>query len=966
MKPFLALSFSVFFLSSLAQAQPQETASGVLMVKFKPSDARRGFSPTSLLASLGDEFRLSPVWTEGHERAFQRTALRNAPRQIESASLESLSRIYALTFPERLDATLIAARLRKLDAVEWVEPKFIRRFHVVPNDPLIGASFSSQNYLDFHRLFQAWDLSQGSRDVVIAIIDSGVDYLHPDLANKMWLNEDEIPDNRLDDDGNGFIDDVIGWDFWQSGTVANPVQDNDPRGEFFVHGTHVAGIATAETNNGVGIAGVGYKCRYMNLKAGGTEAQPSAVGFGFEAMLYAVANGASVVNCSWGAEGFSSFENEVVNFATAQGVVVIASAGNGGGTTAETDPIYPAAYQNALSVGSVNHFGALLNQRSSFSSYGATLDVLAAGNGVLSAVFQGQYGLLSGTSMSAPIASGVAGLLKALRPNWSAARIRLQLRSTADALDAFNPANANLLGKGRLNALQALTRVVPGLEVVRYDYDPLSQSLFVELVNHGAPTSNAVSFQLRSLDGGATVSNPFQSSTRLNSGDTLRLTFRVSVSALDPSPRLLKLSFIDAATGYDDFSLMRVSNSSWKFLSSVSGRARAMSLASDGSIWVVGEGGKIFRSLDGGASFQRCASPTLENLDAVAALDSLAAIVGEGESVGSGAIAARLFKTSDGGRSWRVVYQGDLGAWWNGIALAGREIGFAVSDAPQNRQRFLVVKTTDGGDSWKALPNAPLTNGDFGWTRSVYFLDSLVGFFGGASNGNVYSTFDGGASWQAESTGGGYVGSVFFRDAQNGLRVSNAPPYLRRFAQNAWQTVQSVGASLEASTGIRSTHRVWVGGNQSVWSSLDGGRSFREEALPLEGGDGVIQLAATTEGRNARVYALTKGGQLFAQLTDLETGRPVSREPQVLELSQNFPNPFNATTTIPYRVLEAGFVTLKIYDLLGREVAMLVNAFQEPNAYQATFDASRLASGMYFYRLRIGRFSATRKMVVAK
>lgn len=977
MKSFLALFCILLAAAEMKSvAQPRQVAKGVLMVKFKSSQPLRTERLTNLLSHISDDAQLAPVWTAAHQRALEKTASRNPLSQTESkspqlsskesSSLESLSRIYALTFPAHLDESYIAARLRKLNLFEWVEPKTIHTLHLTPNDPLIGSSFASQNYLEYHRLLQAWDISQGNPDVIIAIIDSGVDYFHPDLANKMWRNTGEIPNNGLDDDGNGFIDDEIGWDFWQSGSIANPVQDNDPRGDFFVHGTHVAGIATAETNNGVGIAGAGYNCRYMNLKAGGTQAAPTSVGFGFEAILYAVANGASVVNCSWGASGFSSFENEVVNFASAQGVVVVASAGNSGGTTAETDPVYPASYQNVLSVGSVNHFGGLVNQRSPFSSYGTTLDVLTAGNGVLSAIFEGEYGLLTGTSMSAPIAAGVAGLLKALRPTWSAAQIRTQLRATAEPIDAANPANANLLGKGRLNAFQALTRTTSGLEVVQYDYESATQSLFVTVVNHNAPTSNALSFELQSLNGGVSISNPLQSSQSLSTSDTVRLLFRLSIRTPDPSPRLLRLSFRDAVTGYNDFSVIRASNSSWKFLSPVSMRARAMSITSNNTIWIVGENGGVFRSTNVGASFEQCASPTAENLDAISAVDSLTAIVGEAESATSGRLAARLFKTVDGGKSWSVVYQGDLGAWWNGIAMTNRDTGYAVSDSPQNQARFLVVKTIDGGETWNELPNAPLTNGDFGWTRSIYFINPSTGFFGGASNGNLYFTTNGGASWQQESTGGGYVGGIFFRDEENGIRVSSSPPYLQRFSEGAWRTGANIATQLEAATGIRNTNRLWVAGNQSVWNSTDGGITFLEESAPIEGEDNLIQLLAINEGRTARAFALTEGGQLFQQFTELESGNPISSLQPILELSQNYPNPFNPTTTIEYQLLEAGFVSLKIFDILGREVATLVSDFQDQSTYRIEYNASRLASGVYFYRLQLGRASVTKKMIVVR
>lgn len=370
-------------------------------------------------------------------------------------ALSGLRRIMLVRFGQDQDMTALADLAGSIPEIEYAEPVWEHRLSVLPNDHLLN----EQSYLEQLHLAGAWELTRADATVVIAVIDSGIDPLHPDLVDAIWRNPGENGrdpfgrdrrTNGLDDDGNGFTDDWWGYDF--AGNEGR-TWDNTPTATY-PHGVHVAGIAAATGNNGEGVAGVGFGARIMPLKVTADTAiiDPELVN-PYEAILYAGRMGAQIINCSWGGPGRSQAEQEIIDAVTEMGSLVVAAAGNQGRGIAA----YPAAYRNVISVGSVNS----QDLRSNFSNYHETIDLVAPGEDVLSTmpVELGSYGRLSGTSMAAPMVSGAAALiLSQYAPNTvTPQQLGAILKSAADDVDPINPQFRTLLGAGRLNVERSIS-----------------------------------------------------------------------------------------------------------------------------------------------------------------------------------------------------------------------------------------------------------------------------------------------------------------------------------------------------------------------------------------------------------------------------------------------------------------------------------------------------------------------------
>ncbi|HHI94659.1 MAG TPA: hypothetical protein ENK04_14305 [Gammaproteobacteria bacterium] len=344
-----------------------------------------------------------------------------------------------------LSATLRS--LRNNRDVEFAEPNYILHTYAIPNDSRFDSLWGMHNTGQTGGVTdadidapEAWDLQTGS-DVIIAIVDTGVDYNHSELSNNIWNNSAEIANNGRDDDGNGFVDDVRGWDF--ANNDSNPMDDND-------HGTHLAGTIAASGNNGSGVAGVNWSARIMPLKfMDSTGAGSSADAIA--AIDYAVANGARVINASWGGGPFSSAMFNAISAANDAGVLFVAAAGNESNNNDRT-PSYPADYDlpNVISVAATDDADTLAG----FSNFGAnSVDLGAPGVSILSTVRNNGYASFNGTSMAAPHVTGVAALVIADNPNIGIPALRAALLDNTDAV-------ADLAGRtvtgGRLNAFKAL------------------------------------------------------------------------------------------------------------------------------------------------------------------------------------------------------------------------------------------------------------------------------------------------------------------------------------------------------------------------------------------------------------------------------------------------------------------------------------------------------------------------------
>lgn len=344
--------------------------------------------------------------------------------------------------PERLEPRqLLAGDL-------WASPA------VIPNDPSFAVEWGLRNTGQYAgtpgndiNAAGAWQFTTGSRSVVVAVIDSGIDLGHPDLAANLWVNPGETAGDGIDNDSNGFVDDIHGWDFVDNDAVP---QDG------FGHGTHVAGIIGAAGNDGVGVTGVNWQVSIMALRiqddrgAGSTSAMLAALRY---ATMMRRDHGIMIVasNNSWDAPaGYSGVVEQAIREHGEAGITFVAAAGNKA-TNTDLAPQYPGGYDlpNVITVASLTPQGSL----AASSNYGATtVDVAAPGTVIQSTYKNGTYGLLSGTSMAAPHVTGVAALLAAAKPGITVAEIRRAILGTATPLAAL----AGKVATGRLNAFAAL------------------------------------------------------------------------------------------------------------------------------------------------------------------------------------------------------------------------------------------------------------------------------------------------------------------------------------------------------------------------------------------------------------------------------------------------------------------------------------------------------------------------------
>lgn len=349
----------------------------------------------------------------------------------------------------------VSGWLSNNSAVKFWEPNAVLPLQLTPNDSSYASLWGLNNTGQTGGTIdadidapEAWNISTGSSEIVVAIIDTGVDYTHSDLAANIWTNPGEIAGNGVDDDHNGFVDDVHGYDFVNND--GDPMDDNS-------HGTHVAGTIAGAGNDGAGVAGVNWTSSIMGLKflsgsgSGSTSNAIRAVNYAtMMRSLYDV--NVRVTNNSWGGGGYSQGLHDAIAASGAADILFVAAAGNSASNN-DLSQNYPSNYDlpNVIAVAAADHNDHL----ASFSSYGATtVDLAAPGVGIYSSVPGNAYASYSGTSMATPHVAGVAALAWATAPNATAAEIRAAILGGVDHLDTLNGV---VVTSGRLNALNTLS-----------------------------------------------------------------------------------------------------------------------------------------------------------------------------------------------------------------------------------------------------------------------------------------------------------------------------------------------------------------------------------------------------------------------------------------------------------------------------------------------------------------------------
>lgn len=483
------------------------------------------------------------------ERAHERRSLaRTAP------GIAPLARTAVLVLPDGRSAAVVAEKLRSVPGIERADVQPEQTIIGLPNDPLA----TDQYYLSLIRATDAWEAIPADATAVVAIVDTGIDTSHPDLADNIWTNPGETGmdglnrdrrTNGVDDDGNGFVDDWMGWDFVGTG---NGQGDNSPL-PGHTHGTHVAGIVGASINNGIGIAGTAPRIRLMAVKVGEDSENSRSVSRTADAILYAAANGASIINCSFGSGAATFADEDVINQATALGALIVAAAGNDNTNQA----FYPAAFERCVSVAATT----VEDRKAGFSNYHRTVDIAAPGAVIWSTVLRGSYAAFDGTSMASPVVAAVAAMVRMKNPSFSPAEVAATLKATARDIDAANPSFIGRIGTGRVDAFAAVSQgsnawstvtsatfrdddgdgmLMPGDDVrvtitVRNDLGPLQNARIVvsALPNSIAPVLVGSTAVLGPMASGATATSSDDIALRLPDSTPLNAMLELLVTIMD-------------------------------------------------------------------------------------------------------------------------------------------------------------------------------------------------------------------------------------------------------------------------------------------------------------------------------------------------------------------------------------------------------------------------------------------------
>lgn len=388
--------------------------------------------------SFAAQYKADEVLIKFKDTASQR-AFKDIKNDYNASPLRrfKINNVYEYRLPSDMTPAKAKRIISKNPNIEFIEPNYKIAVNKVPNDPY----YNNQYGMQLIQMPSAWDIMTGDKSIATAVIDTGVDYNHEDIAQNIWTNADEIPDNGIDDDNNGYIDDVRGWNFYDN--------TNDPI-DVHTHGTFMAGIIGALGDNNKGIAGVAWQSSIMSIRF--TDRSGSGyISNAIQAIQYAVNNGAKIINASWSGYGYSESLYRAIEYANSKDVLFVTSAGNGS-TNIDESPVYPACFNlaNIITVTSVDQS----NELASFANFGVnSVDITAPGVNIISTVPNNDYAYNSGASTSVPFVAGVCALLMSKYPESTSLEIKERLFAGADKIDLLNE---KVAGSRRLNAHSAL------------------------------------------------------------------------------------------------------------------------------------------------------------------------------------------------------------------------------------------------------------------------------------------------------------------------------------------------------------------------------------------------------------------------------------------------------------------------------------------------------------------------------
>jgi serine protease len=921
-------------------------------VIFKLKESNRNFAGINSISNSNIEAALSAIGATAPAKIFA-DAFKPSVESINGEKTSDLSLIYVVKYNSGRSIEEAVNEIYATGEVEYAQPKYIQKVAFTPNDP----SLAQQYYINRIQAIAGWDVQQGDTNVVIGIVDSGIDWDHPDLAANIKINYAD-PINGADDDGDGYVDNYRGWDF-AGADYTNIVADNDPMimGSNNNHGSHVAGDASAVTNNGVGVAGAGFKCKLMGIKssADNDTRGPGGQGYiitGYEGIRYAADRGCAVINCSWGGGGGGQFEQDVITYATVnKNALVVCAAGN----ESSSGSFYPASYKYVLSVASTNSSDV----RSSFSNYGNNIDICAPGSSIYSTLWNNSYATFDGTSMASPIAAGVCAIVKSQFPTYTAMQVGEKVRVNCDNIDAQNPSYIGALGKGRVNMFKALTVNSPSVRLI---------STEVTDGNNNVPQPNDT------LNIVGTFRNYLQATSNAAVAIT---TSSTAVTLLNGNSALGSIQTLASAT-----------NGSTPFRVRVNSNAPANSIVSFKVTYTDG----TYSDFE---YFSVVINPSYFNMDA----NKIATTINSRGNFGY-----NDYSNNTQGIGFKYNNQANL-LFEGGLicATSASKVSDVVRGSNQAVQNtdftnIIPFQLTQPGVISNQDGSAKYNDNGAGVSKiGIEISFNSFAFSNEADEDYVIMRYKVKNTNASEITGfyAGLFGDWDLGDQGNLNKVDYDPANRLGYI---WRTDNNpstyAGMSLLSATNVS----YWAIDNDNTiagnpWGIYDG-FTDQEKYQSLSSGLGRTQAGGTSGRDVANVlgsgpYNIPANGEItiaFAliagnNLSDLQANAVAARNkynslvgitnynselPSDFSLSQNYPNPFNPSTNIKFSIANPGLTSLKIYNTLGREVASLVNEYLQAGSYDADWNASGNSSGVYFYRLQANGFVQTKRMLLIK
>lgn len=992
-----AIVLFVFLLLSVALLPARNTnyESGVVVLKLR---AENSFTKSSTgFADLDQRLR-----------SF---GLQEINPRFASRAKSDLNRILKVRIDPKFDALGVCNSFAGHPDLEYIEPLYIDEVLEAPDDTHYAASLNFASL----QAEAAWDIHKcEDNPVIIAIVDTGVSWKHPDLAHNIWNNLGEDANgngytmyhngtawvmdpgdlNGIDDDGNGKIDDLIGWNF-----IADiyGTENNDPA-DPGTHGTRVSGLAGARTNNGIGAASLSWNPILMPISCSRPGAT-SSIYRGYDAIIYAAENGAQVINCSWGGTTFSNANSDAVAYARSLGAIIVAAAGNSNNSI----PIYPAAYPGVVAIASLANSGV----KWSGSNYGGYVDAGAPNESVYTTTGSSTYLSITGTtSYASPIGAAMLALIRSQNPGWTSAQVINQLKATCDDINVLNPGRENLLGGGKINAYRALTEVSPAqspkLHLALFEVGPPSDDnangaiepdenflLNLSLRNY-SDFSDDIQVQLSSSSPNVVINQNTVNGT-IPADDWLSLSDVFSVYVLPDTPSqyiTFNLSITSATP------ILSGNTASFKVLIHNGG-----SFVWEAKASARNQSGVFIRN-----SLQGMGKQVVYGTDFPASFHSFDAVY-----LSFGAVDANVGRLSSTSMFYAIKNYLETGGrlYLEGADTIAWDLAtyFPLIDGAQDGHQILwpllgIADAQDGSTN----PISHLA-GQPGPTRNLLFSSSAQ------TNNDYIDLFE---------PLPGIAVPAFIEDDYGIVGIAGAGGYNQRtlifsYALSELDDAKSVtrldfleavvdfyeAAEVTLAVTLNSFLALWQDAALLKWSTsseteLLGWNVYRSEETDItsaiklnsaliapapEASQGAQYSFADTEIEAGSIYyywleavSYSSQNEFFGHISLIIPMAEDEDLPQPVlptELLPAFPNPFSSQVQIPYRVKQATEVHIYVYDIRGRRVHGYSQMHDKSGEYHFSWNGVSangrpLPSGLYFITMKSEGYRGVRKAVLLK